>query len=345
MKFNEEAFWENIQSGKYLPAYLVKGSEWYQKKKYTDILRDRVVPDGLKTFNEHRFDGSAGMEEIIMAAEQLPVMCDKTCVIVHDYDFSSISDGDSKQLIEYLENPSDMSVLIFWQDSNPFSSKGKKQKDILKAFEEAGAVADLNGRSENDLIRFIEKGCKRRGRKIDRKVAGYLLSSTNRDMMNLENEMDKVCSFSDGNITEEDIDAVVIKTLEATSFQMVNALLSGRPERCLTDLSVLFEQRTEPSMILGALISNYSDMYRVKVAKECRVRPAELKKLFPNTYKKDFRITKAEQNSRRFTKASLRESLELLSEADRALKRSTEDPSVVMEKLMVELYRIKEKQC
>ena len=345
MKFNEQSFWKNIKSGKYLPVYLVKGSEWYQKKKYTDILISRVVPDGLKSFNEHRFDGAASMEEILMAVEQLPVMCEKTCVVVHDYDFTGISDGDSEQLTEYLSNPSNMNVLIFWQDSKPFTARNKKQKALLKAFEKAGAVVELNGRTDNELVTFIERGCEQRGRRIDRRTARYLLDCTNNDMKNLENEMEKLCNYTESEITESDVDRVVIKTLEATAFQMVDALLGGRPEKCLKALSILFEQHEEPAMILGALISNYSDMYRVKVAKSNRVNPMELKNILPGTYRKDFKIRKAERNCRAFTISSLRESLETLATADRTLKSSMEDSRVVMEKLMVELYRIREKQC
>lgn len=345
MKFNEQSFWRNIQSGEYLPVYLIKGSEWYQKKKYTDILINRVVPDGLKSFNEHRFDGSASMEEILMASEQLPVMCEKTCVVVHDYDFSNISDNDNEQLSEYLKNPSSMNVLVFWQDSKPFTARNKKQKELLKAFEKAGAVVDLNGRSDSELVVFIERGCEDRGRRIDRRTARYLLDCTSNDMKNLENEMEKLCNYTEAEITKTDIDRVVIKTLEATAFQMVDALLAGRPERCLKALSILFEQHTEPSMILGALISNYSDMYRVKVAKSNHIQPMELKNVFPNTYKKDFKIRKAEKNCRSFTISSLRKSLESLAKADRTLKSSMEEPRIVMEKLMIELYRIREEQC
>lgn len=138
-------------------------------------------------------------------------------------------------------------------------------------------------------------------------------------------------------MSEADIDAVCIRSLEATAFQMIDALLDNDFDRVFRAMSILFDLKTEPMMILGALVSTYSDMYRAKVVSEAGGRQGDLKKLFPQTYKSDFKLKNAFRRAGRFSMPALRRSLELLAEADTRLKSTSEDHKTVFEKLMIEL--------
>ena len=57
MKLDEKNLWKNIQSGNFLPVYLIKGNENYLKQKYANLLADSIVPAGLEAFNFHRLKG------------------------------------------------------------------------------------------------------------------------------------------------------------------------------------------------------------------------------------------------------------------------------------------------
>ena len=94
---------------------------------------------------------------------------------------------------------------------------------------------------------------------------------------------------------------------------------------------------TAIAMILGALVSTYSDMYRAKVVAHEGGQQRDLKKLFPQAYKSDFKLRNAFRRAGRFSMPALRKSLELLAEADTKLKSTSEDHRTVFEKLMIEL--------
>ncbi|MBQ2692675.1 MAG: DNA polymerase III subunit delta [Clostridia bacterium] len=338
MKLNEKTLWKNIKSQEYLPVYLLKGSEPYLKLNYANLLAGSVVPAGLEVFNYHKLDGeTVTMNELVECVEALPAMCERTCVLVHDLDFEKLSDPDREALVDLLSDAPDTCTLIFWQDTVGFPQKTKKMKELLALIDEAGAVVDLDARSRQDLVKFVVTECGKSDRVISAYTAEYLIDNVGEDMSNLVTEIEKLCNFAEREITQADIDSVCIRSLEATAFQMIDALLDNQFDRVFRSLGILFDMKTEPMMILGALVSTYSDMYRAKVVAHEGGQQRDLKKLFPQAYKSDFKLRNAFRRAGRFSMPALRKSLELLAEADTKLKSTSEDHRTVFEKLMIEL--------
>ena len=110
-----------------------------------------------------------------------------------------------------------------------------------------------------------------------------------------------------------------IKSVEATAFDMVKALLRGKYADAYGMLDALFAQKTEPVMIAGALISSYIDMYRAKAALASGERVEAVAQAF-NYKGREFRLRYAAQDASRLTLAQLGTCLDILSEADEALK-------------------------
>lgn len=338
LKFTEKTLWKNIKSQEFLPVYLIKGSEPYLKLKYTNLLAGGVVPAGLEVFNYHKLDGeNVTMNELAECVEALPAMCERTCVLVHDLDFEKLADPDREALIELLSDAPDTCTLIFWQDTVGFPLKTKKMKELGALLEEVGAVVDLDARTRQDLVKFIISECRKSERVISPYAAEYLLDNVGEDMGNLVTEIEKLCNYTERDVTEADVDAVCVKSLEATAFQMIDALLDNNFDRVFQALGILFDLKTEPMMILGALVSTYSDMYRAKVVAHEGGQQRDLKKLFPQAYKSEFKLRNAFRRAGRFSMPALRRSLELLAEADTKLKSTSEDHRTVFEKLMIEL--------
>ena len=338
MKLTEKTLWKNIKSQEFLPVYLLKGSEPYLKLNYANLLAGSVVPAGLEVFNYHKLDGeTVTMNELVECVEALPAMCERTCVLVHDLDFEKLDDSDREALVELLSDAPDTCTLIFWQDTVGFPQKTKKMKELLALIDEAGAVVDLDARTRQDLVRFVISECGKSDRVISAYTAEYLLDNVGEDMGNLVTEIEKLCNFTEREITQSDIDKVCVRSLEATAFQMIDALLDNNFDRVFQALGILFDMKTEPMMILGALVSTYSDMYRAKVIAHEGGQQRDLKKLFPQAYKSDFKLRNAFRRAGRFSMPALRKSLELLAEADTKLKSTSEDHRTVFEKLMIEL--------
>jgi len=341
VKLNEQGLKKNISSGDFLPVYLIMGDENYLKQHYANQIAKKVVPKEFEIFNMHYLnESSVNADEIASCVEALPMMCERSCVLVQDYDFDTAKDEEKEKIIELLSDLPSTCVLIFWMDTKGFSTKKANSKEILKLIEQNGAVADINKRTANDLVALIISGAKKRGCTISQNDASYLISLVGTDMSTLLNELEKVCAFANGDITQEKIDAVVVKTVEATAFKMVDALLLRSFDNAFALLDVLLTQKTESVMISGALISAYVDMYRAKVVQESGNDISVLKKAFGTQYKSDFRLRNAAQRSRKLSKEQLCKCLEHLSVADEKLKSTNEDNRVIFEQLMVKLARV-----
>ncbi len=340
MKFDVKDIRQDIKTGDLKPVYLIKGDENYLKQKYANLLADSVVPAGLEAFNFHRLKGEdTNPEEITTCVEALPAMCERTCVLVHDFDFDGLNETGREQLVALLSDLPDTCVLIFWQDTKGFSTKTKLAKEMLALIDKNGAVCELNKRDQRELIQFVFSECKKHERNIDADTAAYLVNSVGDDISNLLNEVQKVCAFTSETIKESDIDAVCIKSVEATAFQMIDSLLVNNFDAAFLDLKILFEQKTEPTMILGALVSTFVDMYRVKLCQETGHNLSELKNAYPTAYKNDFKLRNAANRAKKYSLKNLERSLEILGKADFKLKSSFDDNQIVFEKLLIELAK------
>lgn len=341
MKLNEQGLRKAISGGSFLPVYLIIGDENFLKQHYANQIAKKVVPKGLETFNLHYLsEENASADEIASCVESLPMMCEQTCVLVHDYDFDGANDGEKNKIIELLSDLPKTCVLIFWMDNKGFSTKKANSKEIQKLIDKNGAIAEIKKRNSNDLVALVLSGAKKRGCDMTQEDATYFISLVGNDMNTLLNELDKLCAYSNGNVTKKKIDTVAVKTLEATAFQMVDALLVKSFDSAFELLDTLLVQKTEPVMISGALISAYVDMYRAKVVLESGNNMSVLKNAFGTQYKSDFRLRNASSRSKKMTKSQLSQCLEHLSVADVKLKKTNEDNRVIFEQLMIKLARV-----
>ncbi len=342
----EKLLWDSIKTEQFKPVYLIMGTEQYLKQKYANLLLERVVPAGLEAFNVHQLKGEdTSVQEIADCVEMLPVMSPRTCVFVHDFPFKEQTEPQQNQLLEILSDLPDTCVLVFWQDTAEVGSNAKS-KELLNAFKKVGMVSNLSTRSDNDLVKFIASECKKWGSSIDSNTARYFLEYVGTDMANLQNEVGKVCSYAGAVVQKEHIEAMAVQSLETTAFKMTDAIAAGNFDAAYRSLTILFDTKTEPTMIFGALVSGYVDLYRAKVGKQAGRTAAEVAELFPGSYKgKDFRMKKAYQRCGRYSMASLRNCLDILARADRKLKTRFDDSKLVFEQLFVELWEAGKNPC
>lgn len=340
MKYDVKEIRQDIKTEDFKRVYLIKGDESFLKQKYASLLADSVVPAGLEAFNVHKLKGEdTDPDEIAVCVEALPAMCERTCVFVHDYDFDNCNEADREKFIALLSDLPDTCVLILWQDTKGFSTKTKLAKEMISLIEKNGAVCELNKRDQGELVQFVLSECKKHERIIDQSTATYLINCVGDDIANIQNEVLKVCAFTKTEIKESDIDAVCIKSVEATAFQMIDSLLVNNFDAALRDIKILFEQKTEPTMILGALVSTFVDMYRVKLCQETGHSMNDLKAAYPVAYKSDFKLRNAANRAKKYSLKNLERSLEILGKADFKLKTSFDDNQIVFEKLLIELAK------
>ena len=160
------------------------------------------------------------------------------------------------------------------------------------------------------------------------------------DLNTLLNEREKGCAYAQGDeVLKSDVDAVCIKSLDARVFDMIKDLTAGRFDSAFKKLNVLFEQREDEFQILGALIAQYSDIYRARAAVKSGNRAETIAKFY-NYAGKEFRLTNAARSGSSLSFDDISECIEILLWADTTLKSSALSKRLVLEQTVVKLARV-----
>lgn len=316
--------------------YLIYGEEGYLKKVYSDKIVSKCVDKSFADFNFHTFEGKqTELSEIYDSVLAVPLMAQTSCVLVRDMPFDTFSDGDFEQLETVLsECPEECALIFVTLAGNPSGAKWNK---AVKLFDKYGFTVKFDKKTTAQLIPLLESGAKKRGSVFAGGAAAYLTACAGTDLNTLLNETEKLCAYcGEREITKADIDAVCVKSVDATAFEMIKALQRGRFDLAFEKLDMLFYLRTEPNMILGALISSYSDIYRAKCAVKAG-KKAEYIAEFYNYGGKLFRLQNGARDSSNFTFEALSECIEILAQADGALKGSGIDGRLILEQTLVKL--------
>ena len=334
---NESALKEKLKENP-VGVYLIYGEEKYSVKAYIDKIVKKTVDESFADFNFHTFDGKEStLSEVYESAQAVPMMAETKCVLAKDFPLDTLDDDGLDQLRTIIEdNPEDCALVFSFVAYEP---KGAKWTKVIKLFEKYAFAVKLDKKTAQELAVMLERGAKKRGTAFEKGVAAYLVSCVGSDLNTLLNETEKVCAYAQGEITKSDVDAVCIKSLDAKVFDMIKDLTARRFDSAFKKLEILFEQREDEFQILGALIASYNDIYRAKAAVKSGGR-AENVAQFYNYSGKEFRLANAARSSSSLTFDDIGECIDILVEADTAMKSTSTDKRLILEKAVVKLARV-----
>ena len=346
-QFNEESLKKQIKSGEFSRLYIIYGNEGYLKQFYANAICSKAVDKDFEDFNLKKLDGKdTNLNEIYDCISAFPMMSEYTCTIVKDFPLNSFI-GDRAKVDSEFENViSDIpesSILVFWMDTMEVDEKDKKWAKVLKIFDETGVCAKIDKRTRAALEKLLISSAAKKGCTLSRENAYYIIDLVGEDMSTLQNELNKVCAYvNEGEIERSHIDKTVIVSVEAKIFQLSRMVVRGEADNAYENLANLFKLREEPIIILSVLSKSFVDMYRVKAAKEAGVSNAKMADEFSgNVYKnKLFTLDNAASDVKNYSITQLKNALDILADADRRLKSTSEDSRTVLEEVILRLLRL-----
>ncbi len=331
----------NIDSGRFLPVYLLYGNDDGLKRLYSGMIASKAVPDD-NGFNIQRFDAESELQSVYDAALQFPLMSDRKCVTLCDFDFEKCGEQNFTRLQELITDLPDTTTLVLWFDTVEIDEKKSSRfKKLVAAVEKAGGMAvRLDHRTATDLARMLCAAAAKRGCRLESSTAKYLIENCSADYNILKNELDKLTSYASGQlITSEMVDKVCVKSVEASIYNISRELTSRNIGKSINMLDELLFLKVKPHVILSVLAGAFVEMYIGKTAVAAGIKPAAAAADFG--YKnREFVITRAVDNARRLDERSLGLCLKELMLADSCLKSSSADGRTVLEELMVKIVYI-----
>lgn len=260
---------EELKENKLRKLYIFYGDEEYLKELYIKRITDMVPDGGLEEFNRIQISGQASYNEYDNAFEGMPMMVDKRLLIIRDSNiFTTRRSGD-------IVPPND-DQKKFWQDKFSrlsedtvvvFCEKNTDSRSALfKAASKAGFAVKCEYLSESDLKAWVVKNTMKAGKKIDDKVAEYLISVVDPGLNILENELNKLLSYCGESITKSDVDRVVSKALQVQVFEITDGIMEGNTEKVFKTIELLKTQKQSAFGLLYLIYSNAEKMLHVKLA-------------------------------------------------------------------------------
>ena len=316
-------------------VYVLYGEESYLVEQYARLIAKQAVGDPDDAFNMHRFDGQTlAPEQLEEAVEALPLMAERTCVMVRDMDLAA----HAERLTDILRQMPDTCVLVFWQMTVQPDKRKKAWTTLLTEVESVGCVVEFARKTAGDVVKLLVSGAKRRGCVLSPDDARLMVEQAGNDLNLLLCELDKLVAVADGGvITREMIERLGTKNLEARVFDLSKAILQGRAKQAYELLHQLFVQREDPVPVLAVLSNAYADVYRAKIAIIGGATADSLAADIKSYKGKEFRLRNAARDAGRMSVGMLRDSLEILAQADNDLKFNSKDARVLLEQTVSRL--------
>ncbi|MBR4211284.1 MAG: DNA polymerase III subunit delta [Oscillibacter sp.] len=266
-------------------VYVFHGEETWLRDFYLGELRKLLVPEAFSAFNYHRLDG-AGLDvrELSEIAEAMPMMADRTLIVVVDYDMSRLSDGQRAALCAFLADVPEWCCVAFHYDTVPYRltrqkdsdteeasdgapAKKSAARDLKKALDTYAQVLDFAPLGQSELLDWIAAQFRQRGKNIDRRTAEYLVFTCGNLMDGLLQEIGKISDYVGGaTVTRRDIDDIADPVLSRHAVDLSNAVSAGNYDAAASVLGDLLKMQTVPYMISGALGKELRRLYTARLA-------------------------------------------------------------------------------
>ena len=208
-------------------AYLFYGEESYLREYYLGEIRKRLIPAGFEEFNYHALEGKdLTAQSLTEMAEAMPMMAERTLIVVTDWDIYKLSEDQRERFIALLE-AQDTSDLTAW---------------IARRFRALGKQID---RQTAEYLIFLCGGLMTGLSQEIAKIGAYAKGEV---------------------ITQRDIDAVADPVLSAEIFKMTDAVSQSDYNKAAAILGDLLKMQEEPIVILAALGSQLRRLYTARMA-------------------------------------------------------------------------------
>ncbi len=337
----EQMLKSSINSGNIKNTYFIFGNDAYLKQMYVDKITYRCV-DKDDEFNIIKYECDCDLQQVYNSIEEFPLMADKKCVLLCDYNFLDASKSDFDKLMEMLSNPCDTTVFIMWFNDMEFDAKKcDRAKKLITATEKAGGFAvQIDHRSTSDLRKMLMDGALKRGCAFQSGVADYLIEACGDDINTLKNELEKLYAYvGNGEISRDTVDTVAVKSVEASVYDLSKEIFALNLNRALALLDELFYKRTEAEIIFHSIFSVFVDVYRVYAAKGSGINNAEIAKTF-GYGNRDFVINRAARHAANMDRNKIKLCFDELLNAHATLRAFGADSRVILESLVVRLVYI-----
>lgn len=309
----------DIAAGTVGSVYIFYGEEGYLREDCLRSLRKALVPAGFEEFNSHRVEGKdLTVQALAEMAEAMPMMAERTLIIVTDFDIFGMNEGQREKFIEFLADVPEYCCVVFVYDTLTYKPN-RTMKKLCAALSKSVQAVEFHAQEDADLIPWIIRHFKALGKDIDRQDAEYLIFLCGSLMTNLSPEIEKIGAYTKGKtVTKKEIDAMADPVLSAEVFKLSDAVLGGQRDEAARILGDLLKMQTDPILITATLGSQMRRLYTARLALDDGKGRLWLMELWG--YSSDYPVKLLLESARKTTREWCADAVKMCQVLDRRLK-------------------------
>ena len=297
--------------------------EWLKKDIFKKIGYD---PSDL---NYSYFDmKEASYAEVELDLLSLPFFADEKIVILdHLLDLTTakkrnLTDEDLKQFENYLENPSESTRLVIFAEG-----KLDSKRRLVKLLKRDSQIIEATTPKEQDLKRYFSSQAQELGLQFVGDSLDQLLLKSGYDFGESQKNLALLQAYKeDGQITLEEIEEVVPKSLQDNIFDLTQMILKCQIDQARNLVKDLRLQGEDEIKLIAILLSQFRMYSQVKIFSEegqsesqIVANLSDLSGRKVNPYQVKFAL----RDSRRLSLSFLKQAMMTFIEADYAIKSGT----------------------
>ena len=297
--------------------------EWLKK----DILKK--IGYDPSDLNYSYFDmKEASYAEVELDLLSLPFFADEKIVILdHLLDLTTakkrnLTDEDLKQFENYLENPSESTRLVIFAEG-----KLDSKRRLVKLLKRDAQIIEATTPKEQDLKRYFSSQAQELGLQFVGDSLDQLLLKSGYDFGESQKNLALLQAYKeDGQITLEEIEEVVPKSLQDNIFDLTQMILKCQIDQARNLVKDLRLQGEDEIKLIAILLSQFRMYSQVKIFSEegqsesqIVASLSDLSGRKVNPYQVKFAL----RDSRRLSLSFLKQAMMTFIEADYAIKSGT----------------------
>lgn len=317
--------------------YFFYGEEVFLLQHYLQQLRKVIIEELTESFNYHKLTSETfDIRSFADCVENLPMMAERTMVVVDEVDIFKMPESDREKIAEILEDIPDYCTVVFTYETTGFKPD-KQLKKLWEAASKTGEFVEFAKQNQRELITWITRHFAANQKRITPDLCAYLIDITDGTMTSLAGEISKICAFSGSDeIRKSDIDAVTEPVLDAVVFQMTDMIGQNQFGGALVKLQQLLKMQEEPLLILATIGRHFRRLAAARTLLDNGKNAADLMRLYNLS---DYPARKMMSAAGRFGGAFYEKAAELVLESDRQIKTSFDEPERILEVLIMALAR------
>lgn len=299
--------------------------EWLKK----DILKK--IGYDPSDLNYSYFDmKEASYDEVELDLVSLPFFADEKIVILdHLLDLTTakkrnLTDEDLKQFENYLENPSESTRLVIFAEG-----KLDSKRRLVKLLKRDAQIIEATTPKEQEVKRYFASQAQELGLQFEGDSLDQLLLKSGYDFGELQKNIALLQAYKeDGQITLEDIEEVVPKSLQDNIFDLTQMILKRQIDQARNLVKDLRLQGEDEIKLIAILLGQFRMFSQVKIFSEegqsesqIVASLSELSGRKVNPYQVKFAL----RDSRKLSLSFLKQAMMTFIETDYVIKSGTYD--------------------